>query len=473
MKIGVAITVQDRVGVSDITVSRWKALLPKGAALVIVDDASEKPYPQATYRFEKNVGIARAKNKCLELLEDQGVTDFFLSDSDCYPTHKNWWKPYVESPEPHLSYQFLDLKGPGKLRDMMELFRDSEHVAYTGQRGCLLYFHESAIKRVGGFDPIFGRGLYEHSDLANRIHAAGLTTWRYADVTGSAQLWHSMDEQVSVTRTIPTQEQRALIKANVGMHNARRAQDCQAFVPYREEHSSADRDIVITTLLTKFIDPQRGFKWKADPSVLIDWLESLERLGIEGAVIADEVKKLPRGYSAQIAPVEANRVNVYYQRWMHIYQFLRVNEDLRFVWCTDGTDVEVLRDPFDIMLPGRLYVGSEKNVVGSDWMRSNHPAKKFEKLWTELPTHTLLNAGVIGADRETMMEFAHKMVTVYGDIESERFWGRDGSRADLGDMAAFNYVAYKYFNARLIFGPEITTEFKKFEDNGVARFKHK
>jgi hypothetical protein len=46
------------------------------------------------------------------------------------------------------------------------LYRDDKHVAYTGQRGVMLYYHRSAIEKVGGFDPVYGRGMYEHSDLA-------------------------------------------------------------------------------------------------------------------------------------------------------------------------------------------------------------------------------------------------------------------------------------------------------------------
>lgn len=471
-RIGVGITTHNRQDVMIKTHEHWRKLLPSDAVLVVVDDASETPYEEADYRFEENVGVAQAKNKCLELLEDAGVVHYFLSDSDLYPIHRDWWKPYIESPEPHLSYQFLDLAGPVKLHDMKELYRDKHHVAYTGQRGCLLYYHKSCLERVGGFDPIYGRAQYEHGDLANRIHAAGLTTWRYADVVDSHKLWHSMDEFVQVTRSVPNDEQRDLVRRNVRIHNTRRSMGYQAFVPYREDQRGV-RNVVITTLLTSNVDTQRGYKWNPDPNYIAPWLESMERGGWDGIVLADELRSLPRGYSAKVIPVQASKMNVYHQRWLHIYQYLRVNPDIKWVWCTDGSDVEVLRDPFEGMSPGKLYVGSENDVVGNRWLVKNHPAKRLQLFIKEFGKEQLLNAGVVGGDRETVQALAQGIVTLYNDIEASRFFGSDQPGTEVGDMAAFNKVAYEKFGSRLVYGPEITTEFKKFEDNGVAKFKHK
>jgi glycosyltransferase involved in cell wall biosynthesis len=62
--IGVAITTHNRRDTALDTVAKWKALLPNGAIIVVVDDASIDPYPDADHRFDVNVGIAKAKNKC-------------------------------------------------------------------------------------------------------------------------------------------------------------------------------------------------------------------------------------------------------------------------------------------------------------------------------------------------------------------------------------------------------------------------
>ena len=475
MKIGVAITTHGREEVTRETVKRWKTMLPRGAEFIIVDDGSPTPYPEADFRFEKNVGIARAKNKCIELLEDLGVTDFFLSDNDLFPTHKDWYKPYINSPEPHLSYQFHDLSGPVKLRDMDVIYKDENHVAYTGQRGCLLYYSGEVFHAVGGFDPIYGRALYEHSDLANRIYAAGMTTWRYADVANSHRYWYSMDEHSEVTRTIPEKELKELIQRNVEIHNIRRNTGYQGYVEYREQPRGS-RNILITTLLTTNVDPQRGVKWPADASVLSPWLESVERFDINGVVLADELKKLPRGYSnTEVVNVPPSKMNVYYQRWLHIYQYLRDNEDIQWVWCTDGSDVEILRDPFEDMTTGRLYVGYEPSKVGTQWMKNNHPAKRLQNFININQNKTMLNAGVVGGDRDSVMKLARGIVQEYDDAECDRFFKIDNtpSKSEVGDMAAFNKVVYEKFSANYETGPRIVTEFKAYTDNGTAIFKHK
>ena len=63
--IGVAITTHNRRDIARDTVGKWKAMLPDGAVIVVIDDASAIPFPNADYRFNENVGIAKAKNKSL------------------------------------------------------------------------------------------------------------------------------------------------------------------------------------------------------------------------------------------------------------------------------------------------------------------------------------------------------------------------------------------------------------------------
>lgn len=105
--------------------------------------------------------------------------------------------------------------------------------------------------------------MYEHSDLALRIHNAGLTTWAYADVVSSASLIHSLDEHEAVERSVPKPDRLALVERNVKVHNDRRDAGFTGYVEYRQQ-----RDVVITTLLTTQLDPQRGTKMAASSDML-------------------------------------------------------------------------------------------------------------------------------------------------------------------------------------------------------------
>lgn len=161
------------------TYDQWDRYLPPDAILTYVVD-------------EAGAGVAKTKNASLALLESLGVTDYFLADSDCYPIAEDWWKPYVEHPEPHLMYQF---KLPGKAKtDMQELYRDETTVAYSHTRGAMIYISKKVLDIVGGFDEAYGLYGYEHPDYTNRIHNAGLTTHRSMDVPNSHELFYCLDQ---------------------------------------------------------------------------------------------------------------------------------------------------------------------------------------------------------------------------------------------------------------------------------------
>ena len=90
-------------------------------------------------RHDESLGIVASKNASLAALMAAGCEHLFLWDDDTWPIADNWHLPYIESPEPHLAYQFLDLAGRNKLNDLSVLYRDDQHVAYTGQRLSLIH----------------------------------------------------------------------------------------------------------------------------------------------------------------------------------------------------------------------------------------------------------------------------------------------------------------------------------------------
>jgi glycosyltransferase involved in cell wall biosynthesis len=427
-RIGIAITTHQRADVLKRALEQHMKHLPAGALMVVIDDGSK---PAAVVhdgvqllRHNESLGIVASKNASLSVLMDAGCEHLFLWDDDAWPIADNWHLPYIESPEPHLAYQFMDLAGRNKLNDMAELYRDDKHVAYTGQRGVMLYYHRSAIEKVGGFDPVYGRGMYEHSDLALRIHNAGLTTWAYADVTDSEKLIHSLDGQ---------------------------------------------RDVVITTLLTSQPDPQRGTKMTAAPDMLTRWATSLRNCG--RIALVDELQTAPA--DVELYRVPDVKMNVYFRRWLHIWKHLRDHPEYRFVWCTDGTDVEMLRVPWDEMQPGNVYVGSEPKTYSDTWAKQNHPERIYQDFIETHRNHVMLNAGLLGGTRADVMAFAHGIIRLFYRIESYRFWRKEQTGVAVGDMLAFGIVAHS-FAGKVITGPQVHTVFKT---DGIGKeaawWKHK
>ena len=147
MRVGVGVTTHNRRESLTEALGNIRKYLPPGAKLVVVDDASTVPAPNADFRFERNVGIAVAKNKRLELLD--GCDHIFLFDDDCWPKCADWWKPYVESEEPHLMYIFRDFAVGGKtLRDIEVVYDDGKRIAYSHTRGCMLYLERRCIEAI-------------------------------------------------------------------------------------------------------------------------------------------------------------------------------------------------------------------------------------------------------------------------------------------------------------------------------------
>lgn len=223
MKIAICITTRNRLKTF---VKGWNyqfRFAPPDSRIFIVDDASDYrpayydlPENAEGYGFDEQVGIARAKNKCLEMAYNWGADHIFLFDNDCFPIVQDWWKPYVEHKEPHLMYQF---KLPGKpSNDMQELYRDDQTVAYTHTRGAMLYVERRVLDIVGGMDTRYGEAMYEHTDWTNRIHNAGLTTYRAMDVPNSHKLLYCFDEDGSIESSIPVHIKRRNMNRNRGLY---------------------------------------------------------------------------------------------------------------------------------------------------------------------------------------------------------------------------------------------------------------
>lgn len=463
-RVGVAITTRNR---HDILARALDAHMQhsQGLPIVVVDDGSDKPVavPEGVtlIRHETSRGIVAAKNTSLAALMDLGVDYLALWDDDAWPTVGHWWEPYAASPEAHLAYQFLDLSGPRKLRDIAIQYQDDRHIAYTGQRGVMLWYRRDAIEQVGGFDPIYGRGMYEHSDLANRIHAAGLTSFRYMDVTGSGKLIYSLDEHEEVARSVPKADRDALVPRNAEIHNTRMDRgEYPAYVPYRPA-----RNVVLTCLYGRDTDPQRAGK-----RMMLDDVSTLAK-SITGSelVVTTDLDGTVNG--ATLRRSQLAGANVFFKRWLDAYQYLRDHPEVTWAAVVDGTDVEMLHEPWGHLEPGVLYVGSEPTITANTWMRDKHPDKAVQEFLDANPHEQLLNAGVTIGDRATVMRFAHKLASHYYDRQRNKFLGRDKAGNDLGDMGAYNLQARRDFT--LSYGPHVTTTFRANERNGWSWWRHK
>jgi hypothetical protein len=168
------------------------------------------------------------------------------------------------------------------------------------------------------------------------------------------------------------------------------------------------------------------------------------------------------------------RINPYFQRWITYRDYLiKHRRELKFIWCVDATDVEMLRDPFPGMEEGVLYVGDEPDTLSSVWLNKHHRHPKLLKKFQYFANCPLLNAGIVGGDIETMIAFTGLMIDTYQECEHDaKLKGIPG--AGLTDMGVLNYVADERFFKLVSHGPHVNTKFKAYEtDNKIAWWKHK
>lgn len=440
--VGVAITTRNRPDALAKCLAAYRHHTPAGVPILVIDDASDTPV-ESDFRFERNVGIATAKNKCIELLMAAGVEHLFLSDDDAYPIAPNWWTPYIDSPERHL---FAVFSTPTAKSSRIEtLYRDDQHVSYHATRGYFLYLHKSVVEKVGGLDIRF-RNAFEHVEYSNRIHNAGLTTWPYQDVAGSENLIFCADSKPGNTSAIPDATRRA--NEQIGL---RLLQECEGrtdFVPF------GTRDVVLSCLFAGQPDPQRNTHLKPDTKLAAALLKSLN--GIDTVVLCDFPTDEP-----QFEEVPAS-LSPYIQRWISYRQWLVRHPEVRYVWCVDATDVENLQNPFADMQPGTLYTGWENQIVGCEWMLTNHQASRP---WIEQNANKpLLNAGVAGGDRATMLELCRRIIALWTEATMNKLSDK------AGDMAYYNRAAH---DMHAVTGPRITTLFKANQRSDFSLWKHK
>lgn len=441
--IGIGVTTHNRSDLVTKTIAKLQELTP-GAKIVVVDDASVQRLHLPgveVYRFNRNVGIARAKNKCLELLND--CDHIFLFDDDTYPLQSGWTEPYINSPEHHLMYLFRDWASGLPVGDDAIVYQDDQHKAHHHARGCMLYVDSFALATIGGMDTRYGTAMNEHLDWSIRINNAGLTTFRYMDVVGSERLIYSMDQHQEVRTSIDNRRQ---LNEN-SRHLLDEAEESATYIPY-------GKDVVIACYFADVMDVQRGTKWKPDQEAIQKLKRSVEAHGIE-FVLIHNCFDLPNRVSISSSP--------YFERWLKEWQYLRDRRDINNVFVVDATDVDMMNNPFANLDPNKLYVGDEPTeTLNNKWMLTRHLEPTVNSYLRENGTLPLLNCGVVGGNRKLVMALCREMYMYHFKHPQ-----------DQTEMGIFNKLAHTKFAHYIDYGRHVTTLFKKYERRSDAWFRHK
>ena len=215
---------------------------------------------------------------------------------------------------------------------------------------------------------------------------------------------------------------------------------------------------VLTWLLNGEPDPQRAHHWAADPGIIAALRDSVTAHGRQLIVITDCLEETDTDLVQYVRVPPGG--NPYWVRWVHALEWLS-RTNVTWLWCVDGSDVEMLTDPFGRMAAGRLYCGSEPHLIGhpdkGDWLRRG--ASPEVRQWlAEHPGLPILNMGTLGGDRPTMLEALGILAARAGESDWE--------------IGAFQQIAHETFADRVVTGPAVHTEFGA-DERTLAWWKHK
>lgn len=460
MKIGIGITTRNRREIAEKSIIEIRNFAPKGVKYAIVDDASDEPFRSASYRFPFQAGIAKAKNKCLELLDDCDY--IFLFDDDCYPIKHGWAESYINSGLHHASFNFV-WRGDG-MKVIDEL--PNNVLSWSSPRGCMMFFTKECLEKCGGMDEGFAIWGYEHPDYSRRVWLNKLNPVPFPDIKGSENYFYSYDKESAIVSTVL--DRVHLINFNRDRYM--KYDGIQRFVPYKE-NTIGLKPALLTCYLNGAKDPQRGVHWTDSPSGLRDLIISCQNTATPLIVFHDCLDLARDSEYVRFMRVPKNsKKSPLSQRWLIYKDYLEKNHHLQFI-CIDATDVRILKNPFKFMNPDKLYIGDEWNNTWINvWVEKyNEPhikIKDYNKVKNEHSNKPLLNAGIVGGS----FNLAYGLIKML----AETILKEPNDPNIHTDMGLVNYFARKHYSEYLIHGEPLNTRFKQFEENHrTAWIQHK
>ena len=231
------------------------------------------------------------------------------------------------------------------------------------------------------------------------------------------------------------------------------------------EKFSVPKNVIMTTYFCKKKDPQRDrYAPCNDLTYIKPWYNSIKKLQLNGIVFHDGLSNefIDRYQTTKIKFIYLDSSKFQYslndQRFLIYYDFLNKNKNIEKVFMTDGNDVTIVQNPFEMCDRG-LCIGSELVYLNffdkfkkTNGMKVNIPSNynlaKFRN-------KKLLNAGIIGGNIKSILKLL-KIMCYYFSKDSCNYCNLN--------MAILNQSVYNNFN-NIITGYPLHSRFLKYENN--------
>jgi hypothetical protein len=225
--------------------------------------------------------------------------------------------------------------------------------------------------------------------------------------------------------------------------------------------------MIISSFFNHLPDGQRGQKWIADKKLVQTLISSCQRVGLPVKILTNCFPS--NNIFVRCYPPDNMLPNM--ARWLCIRSYLEIQKPEWF-FCVDSTDVEVMRIPE--IEKGYIYSGDEiKMTVGNEWMRKYQRThvriKDYDQVINANKDKRLLNCGVVGGYYEDVYPFIVELSGLH-HLHSRH---NDLKAAGSVDMATYNYLIYKKYIDKVVHGFPVNSDFKEFQTDTQAWFRHK
>lgn len=234
-------------------------------------------------------------------------------------------------------------------------------------------------------------------------------------------------------------------------------------------------NVIATVFFSGKIDPQRNIKYSSDFDYVERWYSCVRDLDMNAVIfhdcLADDVVGCFSTEKIKFVKVDSYRHQNFCAadyRWILYYDYFMSNK-FDNIFVTDCNDVIVKCPPFHLIKENQICIGEEcdvpslglVNVIGkSPWCRGvySYAYANFH-YWDR----GILNCGIVGAKYNDFIFFVGKMKSEILRINPQK-----SDCDELGipftiDMAVLSYVAYTYFDGRIISGFPLHSDYKKYQ----------
>ena len=242
---------------------------------------------------------------------------------------------------------------------------------------------------------------------------------------------------------------------------------------YTQIETYKPTNVIMTTYFCNKKDPQRSKKAPCnDFSYIKPWYNSVKKLNLNGIIfydgLSDEFIKKYETSNIKFAYVNINDTvfSLNDIRYFIYLDYIIKNSNIKNIFMTDGNDITIVKNPFNIIQNNKIYVGSEVNgsisYLQDKYNKINNKSNNYK-----INKNMFFNAGILGGTRNQVIKFLQGMIDIFNNLDNN-------IKSNDVNMGVFNIVTNLYFFNNYVTGEPLHSKFKKFEnDRKDVYFIHK